>query len=286
MKIKFQQGWKRVLLFLLPFLVTLVFFQLIGSLLSNSLAPPIAINNIKEFIISLTTLAGIVLLLWLFMKFIDKEAFISLGLFFHRKKKDLFLGILLGFIMVGVGFGLLLLLEEIAIAEINFDAEELLFSALLFTCVAFFEELVFRGYVLRNLMFSYHRYLALFLSAVLFAVMHGMNPNLNYISLLNLFLAGILLGISYTHTRNLWFPIGLHFGLNFFQTHFGFNVSGRDQYSMFEFTILEKNFLNGGEFGFEGSLFLVYIQILLIVGIEFYFSAREEKFLRKLSEKL
>ena len=284
MRLNIQNGWKRVLLFLLPFLITLIFFQLLGEIVANSLIGPDDLTALEDFLVSLITLAGISGLLWLFLKYIDDESFSVLGLRFQGRKIDLVLGILLGFALVGLGFWLLLLLKEIFIREIHFDASQVLLSLLMFMCVALFEEMVFRGYILRNLMYSYHRYLALLLSALIFAGMHGLNPNLSSLSLLNLFLAGLLLGISYIHTRNLWFPIGLHLSLNFFQTHFGFNVSGQDSFSVVESFIVEENLVNGGAFGFEGSVLLMYAQILAIVGIEFYYSAREEKILKKLGE--
>ena len=60
-----------------------------------------------------------------------------------------------------------------------------------------------------------------------------------------LFLAGVLLGVSYVYTKNLWFPVALHFSWNFFEALFGFNVSGQDFYSLIDFNITEKNLLNG-----------------------------------------
>ena len=104
--------------------------------------------------------------------------------------------------------------------------------------------------------------------------MHGANPNMDWFSFLNLFLAGILLGMSYVYTKNLWFPIALHFSWNFFQSLFGFNVSGQDFYSLIEFNIPEKNKLNGGDFGFEGSVFSIIIQIILIFSIFIYYQRK------------
>ena len=63
-------------------------------------------------------------------------------------------------------------------------------------------------------------------------------------SAMSLFLAGILLGITYIYTKNLWFPVALHLSWNLFQTLFGFNVSGKDFYSLIEFKIQENNLLN------------------------------------------
>ncbi len=54
---------------------------------------------------------------------------------------------------------------------------------------------------------------------------------MNLMSLLNLFFAGIILGLPFIFTKNLWYSISLHFSWNFFQAFFGFKVSGSFFYS-------------------------------------------------------
>ena len=105
--------------------------------------------------------------------------------------------------------------------------------------------------------------------------MHGFNPNIDLFGFLDLFLAGILLGVSYIFTKNLWFPITLHFSWNFFQSLLGFNVSGQDSYSLIEFKITEKNILNGGDFGFEGSIFSIIAQLIFISIIWYYYNKNQ-----------
>ena len=104
----------------------------------------------------------------------------------------------------------------------------------------------------------------LIISSAIFSLLHSLNPNVNYIALTELFIAGILLGVSYVYTKNLWFPIALHLSWNFFQVMFGFNVSGMDTYSLIEFEILENNNINGGDFGFEGSYLSILFSLIMI----------------------
>ncbi|MEM6542443.1 MAG: CPBP family intramembrane glutamate endopeptidase, partial [Bacteroidota bacterium] len=54
-----------------------------------------------------------------------------------------------------------------------------------------------------------------------------------------------------------------------FQTFFGFKVSGIEAYSSIQFKMIEKNMFNGGDFGFEGSILSILIQIALIFAIIF-----------------
>ena len=170
-----------------------------------------------------------------------------------------------------MAYVLFLILGQIYFINLNLDFNNIILSVVVFSLVAVTEEVLIRGYVLKNLMISFNKYVALIISSLLFSFMHGANPNVDWLSLVNLFLAGILLGLSYIHTRNLWFPIALHLSWNLFQTLFGFNVSGQDFYSMVNFKIVENSVLNGGDFGFEGSVFCVMAQLILITGIWWYY---------------
>ena len=92
------------------------------------------------------------------------------------------------------------------------------------------------------------------------------------LSFLSLFFAGMALGISYIYTKNLWFPIGLHLSWNFFQSLFGFNVSGQNFYSLFQTHKTNETLLNGGEFGFENSIFGIISEIVIILMVFLYFT--------------
>jgi hypothetical protein len=152
---------------------------------------------------------------------------------------------------------------------------EFIVSFGLFVCVSFMEELLTRGYILNNLLISFSPYKALFISSVIFSLMHAFNPNINILSFLNLFAAGILLGLPYLYTKRLWFSIGLHFGWNFFQgTIFGFAVSGKQCYSAIEITIANENKWNGGAFGFEASLLCLVLQVTVIALTYYFFHNR------------
>ena len=48
-------------------------------------------------------------------------------------------------------------------------------------------------------------------------------------------------------------------------------MSGQESYSLIESGIPDSNLLNGGAFGFEGSILAVIIQIAFIIMIELHF---------------
>ena len=272
-----HRGWQRVLLIIIPYIFIVGIFQYIGSLITK-----VDFTNInfqksseQEVILSFFSLLGTLLVIGVFMKFLDKEKFINLGFETKNRLNEFLIGIIIGAVIMSTGYLLLLLLGEIYFQKTIIDFKEIILSIILFIVIAVSEEILMRGYVLRNLMISFNKYVALLISAIVFSLIHGFNPNIDLFSMTNIFLAGILLGLSYIHTQNLWFPIALHLSWNLFQTILGFNVSGQDSYSLLEFSIKENSLLNGGEFGFEGSILSSIAMLITIIGIAFYYDRKK-----------
>lgn len=262
---------------IIPYFIIVGIFQIIGALIAKVDFMDVNYQETSEqqIITGISSLLGTFLLIWLFMKNVDKEKFVNLG--FHTKNRlnDFITGIIIGGIIMTMGYFVLIQLNEISFQDIVFDVKEVILSIILFIIVAVVEEVLLRGYILRNLMISFNKYIALIISSILFSLMHSFNPNIDLFALTNLFLAGILLGISYIHTKNLWFPISLHLSWNLFQSILGFNVSGQNSYSLIEFSITENNLLNGGLFGFEGSILSIIAQLITIVGIIIYYRRKK-----------
>lgn len=272
-----KQVWLRILLFVLMFLVGSAILSMIAgvimvitgyvsaeelqSVLGNK-------GNITIMIVSqLFSLIAAGLSIWVFRKFVDRETINSLGFTIKGKLKDIVGGFLTGFILLFLGFLILYFTNQLEVTEITYSTKAILGSLILFILVAFVEESVFRGYILNNLMGSLkNKYIALLISAVIFAVFHGINPNISVLGFVNLILAGFALGITYIHTKNLWFPIFLHISWNYFQgSIFGFEVSGLNIESIINHDILGSDLITGGKFGFEGSILLTFLLIGMII---------------------
>ena len=274
-----HKGWLTAILSIIPFFIFVSFFQGFGVGLSNVLGKRgiidfdfdkyLEIEDMRDFLVADTIiqyfdLIGVLLLLWILMRFVDKEPFINLGFSLKGKVNDIILGMTLGLLLMAVGYTILILLGEIKFIGFNYDLKNIILLFLLFIAVSIVEETYVRGYVLKNLLQSFNPIISLIISSAIFSLLHFFNPNVNYIALTELFIAGILLGISYVYTKNLWFPIALHLSWNFFQVMFGFNVSGMDTYSLIEFEIIENNNINGGDFGFEGSYLSILFSLIMM----------------------
>ncbi|MEL5894400.1 type II CAAX endopeptidase family protein [Bacteroides sp. GD17] len=204
----------------------------------------------------------------------------SLGLSLHEGRwKDLFSGALFAVLLYAVGFGLSLLLGAVEVAGASFQPSSLLMALTYFFLVGVTEELVLRGFVLgRMLDGGVNKFWALFLSSAIFSLLHIFNPNFAFVPFLNILLAGLLLGASYIYTRNLCFPIALHWFWNWLQGPIlGYEVSGnRFTDSLIALRLPEANLINGGAFGFEGSILCTVLMIVgtaLIIG---YYTIRQK----------
>jgi membrane protease YdiL (CAAX protease family) len=123
------------------------------------------------------------------------------------------------------------------------------------------EELVFRGGIFRVLEDSFGTLIALVFSAAIFGLIHGANPSATTLSTVAIALeAGALLALAYAATRNLWFPIGLHFGWNFTEGGlFGAAVSGNQMKGAMAIPLSGPDLLTGGAFGPEASIVAVAV---------------------------
>ena len=196
--------------------------------------------------------------------------------------KDLFFGLFLGAFLMFLIFVLEYLLGWIEIEDILYTysghpfLRDIVIALTAYIFVGIYEEMMFRGYALKNLAEglnfkpdkpSIAIFLAFGVSSSVFGAAHIINPNSSLVSTLNLILAGLFLGLGYLLTGELGISIGLHISWNFFQGNiFGFAVSGvKSSVNFFHITQKGPDFFTGGEFGPEAG-FLGIIALILGCG--------------------
>lgn len=277
-----KSGWVRALLFFFTFFIFITLFDLAGIAIVAYFSeygfqefisdPELIMENKMMLLMMICQLAGTIFTVGLFQKFISREDFVSIGLNFVGFKTDFYKGLLAGTVLICSGFILLIVLNLTLIDLTYFSFYDQIFYFFLFTVVSLNEEIAIRGYILHNLSSSFDKYVALIISSLVFMTMHLGNPNIGILSLVNLFLAGIFLGIYTIHKNNLWFPIGAHLTWNYLQGPiFGFEVSGNKINSLFEQKLNGHELLTGGNFGFEGSIILTLFLIISIFFMDRYF---------------
>ena len=274
-----KQPWLRVVIFCIAFLavyMVLYWFLDSGASMFNSLADRLgrivgSTSPDFNFLLLTVVLSFVVNLamVYVFRKFVDRQSVHSLGFDFRNRIHDAIAGFLIPLVILGTVTLLLYFSGNLEWTDISFEGNHFVAGLFIMIIVAIGEEIVFRGYILNNLLQSVNRWLALGISALLFAMMHSNNPEVTIISVLNLFVAGILLGLNYIFTRNLYFAILLHTSWNFLQGPvLGFPVSGVQLESVLHPEVKGNEFITGGGFGLEGSLLtamLIAVAILILV---------------------
>ena len=136
------------------------------------------------------------------------------------------------------------------------------YVAALATSFAFFavaaaaEEVMFRGYAFQALVQGVGVWPATLVSSALFAWLHAGNPNVTWVALANIFLAGIMLAVAYLRTRSLWFATAVHLGWNWTMASLlDFPVSGlvRDM-PLYTARETGPDWVTGGSFGPEAGI--------------------------------
>lgn len=138
----------------------------------------------------------------------------------------------------------------------------------LMAAAAVTEELLFRGVLFRIIEERSGTWIALVLTGVLFGLSHLFNPHASLWGAIAIAIeAGGMLAAAYAATRNLWVPIGLHFGWNFAAGGiFSTEVSGNGtQQGLLDATTSGPALITGGEFGPEASLPAVFFCVVVTV---------------------
>lgn len=226
----------------------------------------------QEIIIIITTVS-----VW---KLLKNKAISFIGLSnINLGYKDLLLGFTIGSISMVLVFLIIITCGEATLVYSTPILDKfVLLDLILFILVGFAEEIVCRGYILTILNEVETKYITAFISSAIFALMHILNPNVTLLSLINIFLVGLLFCYMRFKFKNLWMPIGYHIAWNYFEgTVFGFQVSGTVQESIYKTQYIQPNIINGGLFGPEGGLAVTFVIILSFIVLN-YFHAQGDKY--------
>lgn len=208
---------------------------LLGQTLIQSLDTPFAITNLVSNAIPAAITLGVAAV-W--AKYIDKRPFRAYGVGLDSAWwRMLVVGVLVGVLGWGgalatdlaLGWARITDVFAAGSGELSFPVSMLVFIAgWLF--VGFWEELLFRGIVMRNAIEGFNHAAVSYRTAVIgglavssgfFAVLH-LDQATSVLALLFWVMAGLVFGLAYLLTDELAYPIGLHFAFDFsFNNVFG-----------------------------------------------------------------
>ena len=222
-------------------------------------------------------------------KLLDRRSFSDYGIVWNaRWLRDLVFGLLLGALLIGAIFVFELAMGWVTVESLFLTVLPLPFAAsfllflVLFILVGAYEELVFRGYQLKNIAegFNFGRlsgrtavFLGWIISSILFGLIHAANPGATAYTTFKITLAGLFLGLPFMLTGELALSIGIHVAWNFFQGNvFGFPVSGN---TVMRTTIVDTvqggpDLWTGGGFGPEAGLLGLIAMIVGSLAVVWY----------------
>ena len=273
---RLRAGWRVLIYTALWVFAPALLSILIGARSAHVLTEALPVTQALAMEIILLLLKLVVQLggIWLVVYLFDRRSLADLGLHLNRQWwLDLGFGLALGAGLMALIFVVEWLAGWVQVIELWHDALPdtpfmlaLIGPLIVFTVVSLTEELLARGYYIRNLaeglvvrpLGAKGAVLAAWIvSSLLFGLVPARNPNATWISTSALMLAGLFLGLGYILTGSLALPIGLHLTWNFFQgSIFGFPVSGIAFNVATLITIKQQGpvIWTGGAFGPEAGL--------------------------------
>lgn len=273
----------RLILHVVLVAVVIVALEVLLSLAFEDLEETFAFGIAEMALSGLAIVAGTLLA----ARFLDRRPVSDLGLQFTSCWwRDFGYGLFLGAFLMLLIFLVELTMGWVTVEELLSTNRSVPFALAIFwpliqfLAVGIYEELVSRGYHFKNiaegLSFSpvgrkKAILLAWLISSAVFGLLHAGNPNATVVSTLNLFLAGLFLGLPFLLTDQLAMPIGIHITWNFFQGNvFGFPVSGTSNNETTFIAVQQggPDLWTGGAFGPEAGLLglaAIVVGSLLIV---------------------
>jgi len=207
---------------------------------------------------------------WLALRIYENRHLVEIGLWLNRRSSEnLLLGLAGGAASAALVLAPALLVGAAHLTPTPDDQPTvgtIIFVSILLAAGSIGEELFFRGYGFQELLAAIGPWATVIPVGVIFGLLHGSNPGATWFSAANTAGFGILFGYAYLRSRDLWLPMGLHFGWNFTLPLFGVNVSGlRMKVTGYEMSWTAGSLWSGGVYGPEASVLTSVVLIALFV---------------------
>jgi len=197
---------------------------------------------------------------YVFRRWLDKRSFISLGLEWKDHGREAGAGASLAIFIICTSTLILQVTGHLKWMDILFEPQSLFLAFGSLLIMAFSEELIFRGYILSNLLESFPNWVALSVSAILFMLFHWNSEG--FFPMFNMLIMGFITGLFYFYNRNLWFPVCFHMAWKFMAGPvLGFSGDPSSQ-ALLQASLQGNANLTGGTNGLEGSVVLTAVSLL------------------------
>jgi hypothetical protein len=220
---------------------------------------------------------GVFVLLWAWLKWFEKRPFHTLG--FERAGWALKyargfavgLGMLAASVGLSAAFGYVAAEPEApGVALVPGLAAGVLAVLMGWLVQGASEEALTRGWLMGVIGARYRPWAGVLVSSLAFAGLHGLNPNVGPVALLNLFLFGVFSALYALREGGLWGVCAEHAAWNWAQGNvLGFEVSGAARAGPILLDLKENgpDLVTGGAFGPEGGLAVTAVLVVVIAAL-------------------
>ena len=239
-----------------------------------------AIGEDGYLLTSLFSMVIVSLLVIVFCRFIERRPLSSMGLALGKRAVlSYVIGLLLGLLLFSLAFLVMIATKSVTVAAGSFSPGMLVLYFFAFMIQGAAEELLVRGYFMISLTNTTGTGRAVVFSSILFALLHIGNTGVSPLSLLNITLFGLLLGLIVFRTGNLFLACAMHGIWNFAEGNlYGMRVSGLAPGHSLLQTLPDaaRAMTNGGEFGPEGGA-AVTLALILALAVFILLPTKEKR---------
>lgn len=232
----------------------------------------------------ITAFILVYVILWAWLKFVEKRPFWTLGYELKNAVKQYARGFLFGMLMFVGSVAILGAFGSVAFESGNPSQQGVAaIGGVILVLIGWIiqggaEEVLIRGWALPVIGARYKPWIGLLVSSLIFALLHGLNPGLSAIALVNLALFGVFAGLYAMREGSMWGISAVHSVWNWVQGNFfGFQVSGTNAEGGTLINLMETgaDWLTGGGFGPEGGIAVTVVLVISILITLFWKSKSE-----------
>lgn len=239
-----------------------IIFFIVWAVLSTVVDIPVDNPVTWRFIAELIPLVVIIILTWFFIKIEKQKLRIPIN---NNSLKGLIIGIFVGILWIGVPAGLLILTRHLSITEIKNVPVLWIWIISAFINVVM-QELLVRGYIYQLIKKEYNLSVAIIVTTIIFALLHGGALEAGIIPVLNVITMCLFTTFLYEAEGTILAPTMSHALWNIIGGLILGGVRLADDYpSLITMTPSNNQILSGGDCMIEGSVVVLIINIILIL---------------------
>lgn len=213
-------------------------------------------NNIEMIL----TFGGAIFFIFLWIRFVEKRSFSSIGFWKVQWMRKYLRGALIGFVFISIPVIVLILTGIVKLQMQQITATAIfgiVGSLIAFLIQGATEEIIVRGWLFPVISVRSRIWVGIIVTSFLFGFLHLLNPGITILSISNIILVGVFAAFYVLKDSSLWGICAWHSIWNWAQYNvYGFAVSGMTIYStpLFKPVTNGNEVLHGGSFGIEGSI--------------------------------